>query len=314
MTVILRNATVEQPGSGSAKGSTSHAEGRSTVAGGLASHAEGQGSAANGAASHAEGQNTTASSSYAHAEGSGSTASGPSSHAEGAGTTATNTGGHAEGTNATATGDSAHAEGYGTNANGTYTNASGAYSTANAYSELARSSVYPQGMSCARAQYSEYTVGATCAAANGTTAELTYGNNGVNTTATNSSVLLVPFKSALFINYSIAYRPVGSSYAGGFAGNALVSRGGSGSLAMLVPTAASVGSPISANATYTSISPTLSNFATADGSCRLQIGLVNNVNGSETDCYVSFRFVNQSGLATYIFGTLTVQTLITNVA
>ena len=93
--------------------SFSHAEGSGTAIG-TSSHAEGGLTTASGEGSHAEGYLTTASGYHSHAEGGETTASGYHSHAEGWKTTASNHFSHAEGNQATASGISSHAAGFNT--------------------------------------------------------------------------------------------------------------------------------------------------------------------------------------------------------
>lgn len=119
------------PGTETAPGSYSHAEGNATIAKAVAAHAEGQGTFASGNASHAEGQDTTASGSKSHAEGSVTTASGTASHVEGTNCVASGTASHAEGGFTTASTVYSHAEGNRTTTSNDYEHAEGIRNVSN---------------------------------------------------------------------------------------------------------------------------------------------------------------------------------------
>ena len=113
-----------------ASGDDSHAEGSNTIASGDKSHAEGNKTNASGNNSHAEGDNTTASGLMSHAEGSSTESSGYCSHSEGFMTIASNTQSHAEGNRTNASGTNSHAEGDNTTASGSCSHVEGQYTKA----------------------------------------------------------------------------------------------------------------------------------------------------------------------------------------
>ena len=80
-----------------ASGTSSHAEGFSTLATGSSAHAEGQGTEASGTGSHAEGYSTFARGAYSHVEGNYTETVDSSAHAEGENTVAYGIASHAEG-------------------------------------------------------------------------------------------------------------------------------------------------------------------------------------------------------------------------
>ncbi len=104
--------SISQIGGGNvSSGSSSVAEGISTVAGGNYSHAEGNNTKAVGAQSHSEGLQTIASGANSHAEGFLTTAYGLNSHAEGQNTITIGSFSHAQGQNTTSFGLRSHAGG-----------------------------------------------------------------------------------------------------------------------------------------------------------------------------------------------------------
>lgn len=113
-----------------ASGDDSHAEGSNTIASGDKSHTEGNKTNASGTNSHAEGNNTIASGNDSHAEGSSTESSGYCSHSEGFMTIASNNQSHAEGNRTNASGNNSHAEGDNTTASGSASHAEGQYTIA----------------------------------------------------------------------------------------------------------------------------------------------------------------------------------------
>jgi ribosomal protein L27 len=187
--MTVRHFGMEMEGASYAKGAAySHGEGRDARPSGAYSHAEGRDCESSGASSHAEGQTSIASGSYAHAEGGGSNASGASSHAEGAGSSAS--------------GAAAHSEGNITVASGAYSHAGGNRATASRHAQFARAGGTNQFS--VLTQYSVYPIGAVVSSTAPTV--LAFDGSGPSTSASGTTVLIVPYKSVIMWRLQIVGR------------------------------------------------------------------------------------------------------------